>query len=104
MGLCPPDTPPPLGRKLPSNFASILSDFLPHSSPQAYFYTLVIGSTDTQTDTKTDEHTHDTPKNDFFGLGNPQNEEIHQNLEVNFLDPHNTYRESKICFQCVSAK
>ena len=35
-------------------------------------------------------------KNDFFGLSNPQNVEIHQNLEVSFLDQCNTFSIKKV--------
>ena len=39
----------------------------------------------------TDRHTDDMPKNEFFGISMPQNVEIHQNLEIDFLDQCNTF-------------
>ena len=39
-GLLPPPPQPSIGHSLLSNFTSILSGFLSHSRPQAYFHTL----------------------------------------------------------------
>ena len=39
------------------------------------------------TDRQTDRHA----KNEFFGISMPQNVEIHQNLEIEFLDQCNTF-------------
>ena len=57
------------------------------------FFELWCPQTDTQTDRQTDtdrqidrRHT----KNNFFGLSGPQNVNIHQNLEVDFLGKCNT--------------
>ena len=44
-------------------------------------------STDRDTDTQTDRR---HAKNEFFGISIPQNVEIHQNLEIDFLDQCNT--------------
>ena len=50
---------------------------------------------DRQTDRQTDRHTHthtgDMPKITFFGFSGPQNVNIHQNLEVDFLGKCNTF-------------
>ena len=48
--------------------------------------------TDRQTDTQTHTHTHRRhAKNNFFGFSGPQNVNIHQNLEVDFLGKCNTF-------------
>ena len=44
--------------------------------------------TDTQTDRQTDRR---HAKNNFFGFSGPQNVNIHQNLEVDFLSECNTF-------------
>ena len=47
--------------------------------------------THTQTDRQTDRHTHRRyAKNNFLGFSGPQNVNIHQNLEVDFLGKCNT--------------
>ena len=56
------------------------------------FFELWWPQTDTQTDRQTDRHTHRRhAKNNFFGLSGPQNVNIHQNLEVDFLSKCNTF-------------
>ena len=45
-------------------------------------------ATDRQTDRQTDRR---HAKNNFFGFSGPQNVNIHQNLEVNFLGKCNTF-------------
>ena len=46
----------------------------------------------TQTHTHTDRQTHRRhAKNNFFGFSGPQNVNIHQNLEVDFLCKCNTF-------------
>ena len=48
--------------------------------------------THTQTDRQTDRQTHRRhAKNTFFGFSGPQNVNIHQNLEVDFLGKCNTF-------------
>ena len=48
--------------------------------------------TDRQTDRQIDRQTHRRhAKNNFFGFSGPQNMNIHQNLEVDFLGKCNTF-------------
>ena len=69
--------------------------------------------TDRQTQRDTDRHRQRQKdrqtdrrhaKNEFFGISMPQNVEIHQNLEIDFLDQCNTFsilrivEKVKICF------
>ena len=49
-------------------------------------------ATDRHTDRHTDRQTHRRhAKNNFFGFSGPQNVNIHQNLEVDFLGKCNTF-------------
>ena len=60
------------------------------------FFELWWPQTDTQRDRQTDRQRHRQThrrhaKNNFFGLSGPQNVNIHQNLEVDFLGKSNTF-------------
>ena len=60
------------------------------------FFELWWPQTDTHTHRQTDIHTDRQTdrrhaKNNFFGLSGPQNVNIHQNLEVDFLGKCNTF-------------
>ena len=57
----------------------------------------------TQTDRQTDRQTHRRlAKNTFFGFSGPQNVNIHQNLEVDFLGKCNTFSILRIAEKVTS--